>query len=214
VPRLSLLFALLLLAPQAASAQIPDGAFVRVAGTRFVVGKKTFPFVGANMDPLHGELNRARFAEIIKAARADGLTVARVWALGEGAADASPWRVKHELFRVGPDHFLDEPYLLLDHVLAEARARGLRIILTLANHWDDYGGVGAYLDWAGLPKAGFGARDRFFADEHTRALYRAHLDRLLERTNSVTGVRYVDDPTIVAWELMNESQVASSEGAA
>jgi hypothetical protein len=101
----------------------------------------------------------------------------------------------------------------LDQVLADARARGLRVIVTLSNYWDDFGGIKQYLAWAKLPTDGFGARDRFFSDEKTRAYYRAHLQRLLERTNKVTGVRYVDDPTIFGWELMNESQVATSAGA-
>jgi hypothetical protein len=98
-------------------------------------------------------------------------------------------------------------------VLAEARTRGLRVIVTLANYWDDFGGVREYLTWAHLPTSGYDARDRFFSDEKVRAFYRAHLARLLDRVNSVNGVRYADDPTIFAWELMNESQVASTAGA-
>jgi mannan endo-1,4-beta-mannosidase len=196
----------------AALAALPDGAFVRVEGARFTVAGKPFAFVGANLELLHGEA-RARYGETLDAAAADGLTVGRVWALGEGDAAASPWRRAHELFRVGPDGFVEDAYVQLDRVLAAARARGLRLVVTLANYWADYGGVPMYLAWAGLPGDGFAAGDRFFADERTRAFYRAHVDKLLSRVNTITGTRYVDDPTIFAWELMNESQVATPEGA-
>ena len=193
---------------------LPDGAFVRVEGARFTVGGQPFAFVGANLEVMHGAANRDRAAETLTAAATDGLTVGRVWALGEGDAASPPWARAHQLFRVGPDEWLAAADDQLDRVLAAARARGVRVIVTLANYWDDYGGVRQYLAWAGLPTDGFAARDRFFSDERTRAFYRAHLERLLTRTNRVTGVRYADDPTLFAWELMNESQVSTPEGAA
>ena len=71
----------------------------------------------------------------------------------------------------------------------------------------------SYLRWAGLPTEGYGAPDRFFSDERTRGDFRAHLERLLNRVNTVTGVRYSDDPTLFAWELFNESRVDTEEGA-
>lgn len=188
--------------------------FVRVDGTRFTVDGKPFAFVGANLDVMHGADARARAEATLDAARADGLTVGRVWALGEGDAAASPWARQHQLFRVAPDQWLDGGYDQLDRVLVLARARGLRVIVTLANYWDDFGGVRQYLAWAGLPTDGFAARDRFFSDEKTRAFYRAHVERLVARVNRLSGVRYADDPTIFAWELMNESQVATPAGAA
>jgi len=187
--------------------------FVRTDGTRFKIGERRFAFVGCNMDPLHGEPYRERYQATLDAARSDGLTVARVWALGEGAADEAGWRRERELFRAGPDGYIEPAWQQLDRVLAAARARGLKLIITLANHWADYGGVPAYLRWAGLPTEGWGAHDRFFSDDKTRAFYRAHLQKILERTNTVTGVRYADDPTIFAWELMNESMVETDDGA-
>lgn len=203
-------------APPAAapSPAIPDGAFVRVDGTGFAVGAKRFAFVGANLNVMHGATERADAEATIAAARADGLTVGRIWALGEGDASSDAWARANQLFRVGPDGWIDAADDQLDRVLAAARAHGLRVIITLANAWDDYGGVRQYLAWAGLPTDGFAAHDRFFSDARTRAFYRAHLARLLSRTNHVTGVRYVDDPTIFAWELMNESQVVTDDGAA
>jgi mannan endo-1,4-beta-mannosidase len=195
----------------AAAAHADD--FVRVDGTRFVAGGRPFAFVGANLATVHGQPYRERYEATLDAARADGLTVGRVWALGEGNRDSSAWSRREELFRLGPDEWVEPAFVQLDRVLAAARARHVRLIVTLANYWGDYGGVPAYLRWAGLPLDGWAARDRFFSDEKTRAFYRAHLARVIDRVNTVTGVRYADDPTIFAWELMNESQVDGDDGA-
>eukprot|EP00899_Mesostigma_viride_P003265 jgi/Mesvir1/1293/Mv03760-RA.1 len=43
----------------------------------------------------------------------------------------------------------------------------------------------------------------FFGDKRCRLMYKAHVERLLTRVNTVTGVAYKDDPTIFSWELMN-----------
>ena len=185
---------------------------MRATGDHFVVGERPFRFVGANLTALQGERERARFRETLHALAADGLTVGRVWIVGEGPPDADEWFRRDHLFRAGPDGWIEASYQQLDRVLAEARAQGVRLILTLGNHWSDFGGVPAYLHWAGLPVEG-AARDAFYSDERTRAWYRAGLDRLLQRTNSVTGLRYIDDPTIFAWELLNESEVATPDGA-
>ena len=206
------LFAAVLPAPSRAE-PIPDGAFVRTRGTEFVVGDKPFRFVGANIDPLHGDINRPRAAEIIRALPKDGLTVARVWVLGEGLPDASDWSRRFELFRAGPTDFIEDSFVLLDQVLAEARQAGIRVILTLSNNWKDYGGAPMYLRWAGLP-SGESASEAFYSDRRVKEFFRAGLDRLLSRVNSLTGDRYIDDPTIFSWELMNESMVTTAAGAA
>jgi hypothetical protein len=191
---------------------IPDGAFVSVDGSHFQVDGHPFAFVGANLDVMHGQA-RGRAAETIAAAAHDGLGVGRIWALGEGDAQSPLWSQQYQLFRVAPDRWLDAADRQLDFVLATARAHGLRVIITLSNNWDDFGGIRQYLAWAGLPADGFGSRDAFFSDARTRQFYRAHLEHLLGRVNGITGVAYVDDPTIFAWELMNESMVATPEGA-
>jgi mannan endo-1,4-beta-mannosidase len=188
-----------------------DWTFVKVRGSEFVIGDRPFRFVGANIDPLHGPQNRARYREILDALVIDGLTVGRIWALGEDVATAGPWLRQHALFRAGPDDFLEEAYLQLDRVLAAARKVGLRLIITLSNHWTDYGGAPMYLKWAGKSHEGMGFED-FYSDEKTREYFRQSLVHLLSRRNTITGVSYSEDPTIFAWELMNESSILSTRG--
>jgi mannan endo-1,4-beta-mannosidase len=190
--------------------------FVTAQGADLTCDGQPFRFVGANLRVMHGQFWRARYDQVLAAAQHDGLRVGRVWALGEGEADAEPWRKQQDLFRAGPDGWLDDAYRQLDRVLVSARAHQLRLIITLANHWKDYGGVPQYLRWIGLDDLDgrFGLRDRFYSAPSAREQYAAHVLRLLTRTNSIDGTPYASDPTIFAWELMNESQVEGTRGRA
>jgi len=87
--------------------------------------------------------------------------------------------------------------------------------LCLANWWRDTGGVTQYLRWSGIDGADddrypFGINVekamQFYSNETARRLYREHVERVATRRNSITGVLYRDDPTIFAYELMNEAQ--------
>ena len=193
-----------------------DVGFVRVRGNQLVVGDDGAPFrfAGANLAVMHGPDSRAGAAALLDEAARDGLRVGRIWAFGEGAADAAPWQKEGYYFRAGPGGWIDAGPAQLDRVIAEAGRRGVRLIVTLSNSWSDYGGVPQYLRWSGRWRPDtFGAADGFYSDPAARAAFRAHVERLLGRTNTVTGIRYRDDPTILAWELMNESRVDTAAGA-
>jgi mannan endo-1,4-beta-mannosidase len=173
--------------------------FVGVRDGEFVLSGRTFRFVGANIHVMHGAEARRRAEETIAAAAADGLRVGRVWALGEGPADAPDWQRRDLLFRAGPEGWRPEAFAQLDRVVALARRHGLRLIVTLANSWPDYGGLPQYLAWAGHDDDGsYGFGDRFYTDPRARAWYLEHVERIV--------TRYRDEPTVMAWELLNEAQ--------
>jgi mannan endo-1,4-beta-mannosidase len=146
----------------------------------------------------------------LDAVRDDGLRVVRLWALGEREEGAPEW-ARDFAFRVGEEGWVEASFEHLDRAIAAARERDLRVIVVLANRWRDYGGLPQYLRWAGVPFDDVpGAPtdlelSRFWTCERCDALYRAHVRRVVGRVNSVTGVPYRDDPTIFAWELVNES---------
>lgn len=192
----------------------PPVDFVRATGNQLTVAGAPFRFVGANLAVMHGPDNRAGAARLLDEAARDGVRVGRVWAFGEGAATATPWQRDNFYFRAAPKGWIEDGPRQLDRVLAAASRARIRLIITLANSWPDYGGVPQYLRWSGHDRAGvYGATDFFYSDPAARTAYRAHVERLLRRTNTVTGVRYRDDPTILAWELMNESRVDTATGA-
>lgn len=206
----------LVLGATTATAALDPTAFVQATPHGFAVAGRPVGFVGANVSVIHGDVPRASADATLDAVQKDGLSVIRVWAMGEGPANGPDWQRTHA-FRLGETGWLETSFAHLDHVLAGARARGVRVILVLANRWSAYGGVPELLRFAGQPIAGAEATaaelDGFFACAPCVELWRAHARRLLERTNTVTGVRYVDDPTILGWELMNEASAPAGAAA-
>lgn len=204
---------LLTLSPGVAQAQ----RFVSVADGRFVVDGAPFRFLGGNASVMHGARERASLETTFDAIAADGGKVVRIWALGEAPSDSPSWR-RDYAFRLGPEGYVEASYAHLDAVLDAARARHLRVIVVLANRWHDYGGFPEYLRWTDpgatfesngdLPRAMLG---RFYASPSARALYRAHVTRIVSRVHARTGVPYRDDETIFAWELANETLAQSDE---
>jgi len=199
--------------PTASAAPTPPSTqsqFVGVRGTSFTLAGKPYYFLGANVGVLHGPSERLGYRKTLAAARTDGLRVVRIWALGEGPKNASPWLRQWHLFRAGPKGWIPGAPRHLDKVLAHAKRLGLRVMLAVGNNWSSYGGIPMYLRWARLGTNKYGALDRFFTDARTQRWYRQHVLRLVNRRSTVTGVRYGDDPTIMAWELFNESRSTPS----
>ena len=196
--------------------------FVRQRGGRFFVGQKPFRFVGANVALMYRDEDRERMPETLRKAKELGIKVVRVWAFGEGGpndvrpmADFEDWPRNHS-FRLAPGQWNEDAFVHLDKVIAEAAKNQIYVQLCLTNWWRDTGGVTQYLRWAGINDAAddrykFGINNEkailFYSNPETRRLYREHIDKLVTRRNTVTGVMYRDDPAIFGWELMNEAQV-------
>lgn len=200
-------------AARVAPAPVDRSRFVQVEGRRFVLEGRAFRFLGANASIMHGAPHRAAVESTLDAVAADGLKVVRVWALGEQPEGSEPW-TRDYAFRIGRDGWVEGSFAHLDRVLDAARSRGLKVIVVLANRWGDYGGIPRYLDWAGvslpltrgaLPET---VLRSFFGEASANELYRAHVERVVTRVNPRTGLAYRDDPTILSWELINESDAS------
>ena len=206
----------------------PRGQFVHRRGGRFFVGNRPFRFVGANIAVMYRDEDRERMPETMRQAAQAGMKVVRVWAFGEGGpndvkpiSDFKDWP-RHHSFRFAPEQWNEDAFVQLDRVIAEAARNGIYVQLVFTNWWRDTGGVTQYLRWAGINDAAddrykFGINNEkaflFYTNPETRRLYREHVERLVTRRNTVTGVLYRDDPTIFGWELMNEAQVLTGRWA-
>ncbi len=216
---LALLTALLVFPAQdLARAKTPTQkhGFVRVRGTQFSLLDKPFRFVGANASIMHGTNERKHYDDVLAAIESDGLKVVRIWALGEQPAPGQPHH-PYYAFRIGEEGWVQASFVHLDRVLAAAKKRNLKAIVVLANRWKDYGGIGTYMSWAGIkvPRDPRGETlptmlSSFYACTQCQSLYRAHVQKVITRTNSITGVPYREDPTIMAWELINEASAVTA----
>lgn len=175
-------------------------SFVERNGTQFMVDGRAFYINGWNsywlMDNSVDENGKNRVKAMLKVGAKMGLTVCRTWAFNDGDYNA---------LQVSPGHYDERVFKALDYVIAEARLNGIRLILSLVNNLKPYGGKTQYVKWAWEEGVALtSSNDSFFYDPSIRRYFKNHVKTLLTRKNTITGVPYRDDPTIFAWELINE----------
>ena len=199
--------------------------FVQVQNQRFVLKDKTYRFVGTNMwygaylGALAAYGNRDRLCKELDKLASLGITNLRVM----GASELSP--LKNSLTITFRTKTTTNQELLagLDFLLAEMAKRDMKAVVTLNNFWEWSGGMVTYQYWTnggqymdlGDPAhpwpqfADFSAQ--FYGSPKAIALYLQYVGALIARKNTVSGLLYRDDPTIMAWELANEPRVGGSE---
>lgn len=209
------ILALMLMDPFLVPTRAENRGFVRCDGTHFVLNGRRIYVAGANSyyQMIHRRTGHAGADEVLDEMQARSLTVLRTWAFQDqvekaGCLQCAPAR------RLGPNErpvdFIDPATLVaLDQTLAEADLRAIRVVLTLVNNWEDYGGMNRYTLWR------FGAvnHDAFYSDATIRTWFKELAALLVNRVNTVNGRTYRDDPTIFAWQLTNEARCSSAASA-
>ena len=138
-----------------------------------------------------------------------GANAIRSWAFLD-AAEFAPGSVAFQYSANGRIAINDGPDGLerLDALIAAAEEFGIALILPLVNYWPDFGGMPMYLTWLGIE----GDVANFYSSPEARRAYRAWVEHLLTRRNSITGRLYSEEPGILAWELANEPRCAIPGG--
>ncbi|KNC98715.1 uncharacterized protein SPPG_06393 [Spizellomyces punctatus DAOM BR117] len=128
-----------------------------------------------------------------------GGRVARTYTLGAGC----------NFHVTQPRKYNEDCFVAMDHALAIARNVGVRLIVPLVNNYGGKDEVGAcgdalfgnYAAFAGLrgkkPSA-------FWTDPELVEDFKHLISFVLNRVNTVNGIRYGDDPIVLAWQLGNE----------
>jgi len=144
--------------------------------------------------------------------QAAGITVVRTWAF----ADGPQWSA----LQPSPGVFDENVFCALDRVIAEAGARGIRILFNLINFWENYGGMGQYVAWSrqarGLqtatPASAAAIASEFYQDPWCQSTFLNFIKVLILRKNTITGVVYRNDPTILGFAPANEPQCLCDPG--
>ncbi|XP_020275643.1 putative mannan endo-1,4-beta-mannosidase 9 [Asparagus officinalis] len=143
---------------------------------------------------------RYQVSNAFQQAKSHGLNVVRTWAFSDGG---------YRALQISPGYYSEDMFKALDFVISEARNNGIYLILSLVNNWEGYGGKKQYVQWARDQGQWLNSDDDFFRNYLTKQFFKNHIKAVLTRVNSITGVMYKDDPTIFAWELMNEPRCQS-----
>jgi hypothetical protein len=214
--RLHFAFALAVLSTLTALATTTPRRFERYItrqGAKLYDGDKVFRFVGANMPGIMLPYDFTLYLpermglptpweqeDAFKTLDQMNLRVLRTWNLPIRAPDEpqKPWH-----YVLGPGQFNEAAFKVTDSMLALANKYGVRVIFALTAESGDYlGGIGTYAAHRGKKRA------EFYTDPQVREDYKATVRYVLNRVNTVSGVRYRDDKAVLAWQFGNEMHTA------
>ncbi|QEY17029.1 MULTISPECIES: cellulase family glycosylhydrolase [unclassified Cellvibrio] len=179
--------------------------FVERSGTQFVLGNKPFYFNGSNQYYLMYK-PEAMAKDFFERAAHLKMNVVRTWMFCNDTkthdgvcinmkSNGSFILSKPAAQRTAQEQaIIDRSFQLFDNYVALAEERGIRLVLSLGDHWNYFGNIDSYGGYASAPG---------------REIYKAFITNLLNHTNSITGVAYKNDPTIMMWELANEPRIGS-----
>jgi mannan endo-1,4-beta-mannosidase len=214
--------------PALAHTRSPASPFVQRKGLGFTLAGKPYRHVGTNMwyaawlGATADYGNRDRLKRELDTLKALGVTNIRANASSEESPlNHSVKPTFHDKEGPANSALLDG----LDFFLAEMAQRDMKAVLYLTNFWEWSGGMqtylyyvtGKYMDmgdpafpWPAFPNA----TAQFYANPQAVGLYRDWVKTIVGRTNSITGKRYADDPTIMSWQHANEPRPAGDTATA
>ena len=221
-----LLLTVLLFLLGACAPKPAEHSFIKVnADGQFVRDGKPYYFVGANF--WYGAIlgsegeggNRERLHKELDFLKSIGINNLRVL-VGADGDNGIKTRVEPSL-QVAPGVYNDTILAGLDYFMNELRERDMTAVLYLNNSWEWSGGYSVYLQWSGHGDAVVPAVDgwpaymeyvkQFPQSDSAKALFANHVNYIVSRTNRYNQIKYVDDPTIMSWQIGNEPRAFSDE---
>ncbi len=194
--------------------------FVQVRDGHFMLHGKPYRYFGTNFwQGMHlGSQqtgDRGRLVQELDHLKSLGITNLRIMAISEGP-DHAPWCIQPAL-RPDRDHFSEDLLQGLDFLLTEMQKRDMKAVVCLGNFWPWSGGMAQLVSWATHkaipypPPAEEGSwtkymlyTSQFYKIKAAQDLYLQGIDQLISRINLISQVPYIDDPTIMSWQLANE----------
>lgn len=202
-------------AAPASTGRAGASGFVTARGSQLTLNGAPYEFAGTNNYYL-GYKSPAMVTNVLDDAKTAGFDVIRTWGFqdfqnpdGAGSVQQNFEGVWYQAWDAASGHPVvntgDNGLKKLDYAIAEAGKRGIRLVIPFTNNWNAFGGMDQYVRWAGLT-----THADFYTSPKIRGWFKNWISTLLNRTNSITGVKYKDDPTILSWELANEPRCTSA----
>ncbi len=185
--------------------------YITAQGNRLMDGDRPFRFISFNIPNLAYIEDDMRFDhpvnfrlptayeidDALGTIQQMGGRVARTYVLSVRKTNDPATLPRHIL---SPGKLNEEAMRVLDQVLETANRRGVRLIIPFIDQASWWGGIEEFAAFAGKSK------NEFFTDPQVRAEYKRLVQIVLNRTNTRTGIKYMDDKAVLAWELGNELQ--------
>jgi len=193
-----------------------ENEFVSVTGTQLTLKAKPYRFVGFNMwyacylgATNEGQKRLLKELDTLKSYGFDNLRI-----LG-GSEKSAFDRSLPLTIQTAPGIYNENLLRGLDFVLAEMGKRKMYAVVYLNNYWQWSGGMAQYMNWSRHDSV----TDRdshgdfsmmmkysagFYDDTKANEIFRNYIKMIVNRKNTFSGLKYRDDPAIMAWELANE----------
>lgn len=160
------------------------------------------PFVDFTADGEGGtwkELTKWEQEDIIKTVVQMGGKVIRRYALATRQAGKT-----YEAHVQGPGQFSETAFKAMDRFLDLCNKHGIRVIIPFVDQYNYnwVGGVYSYQAFRGLAVNDDGAA--FVSNSLLRQDFKETIKYVLNRVNTISGIKYKDDKAILAWETGNE----------
>jgi hypothetical protein len=122
--------------------------------------------------------------------------VARTYTLGFG----------HNYHVKGVNSFNEDAFIAMDHALDLARKHRVRLIIPFINNHNggDEQGYGNFGDYISLCQMRDLHPSEFYTNKILIEDLKNIIDYVLNRNNTINGILYKDDPTVLAWSTGNE----------
>ena len=222
---LMMLCALALLSCNQKKQESTSNDFIKVENGQFIRNGKPYYYVGANF--WYGAIlgsegeggNRDRLHKELDYLKSIGVDNLRILVGADGSRGITA-KVEPTL-QIEPGVYNDTILAGLDYLRMEMGKRDMVAILYLNNSWEWSGGYSMYLQWAGKGKAPVPAEDgwpaymefvqQFVQCDSAKALFSNYVKDIITRENKFTGKKYIEDPTIMSWQIGNEPRAFSDE---
>lgn len=222
---LMMLCALALLSCNQKKQENTSNDFIKVENGQFIRNGKPYYYVGANF--WYGAIlgsegeggNRERLHKELDYLKSIGVDNLRILVGADGSRGITA-KVEPTL-QIEPGVYNDTILAGLDYLMMEMEKRDMVAILYLNNSWEWSGGYSMYLQWAGKGKAPVPAEDgwpaymkfvqQFVQCDSAKALFSNYVKDIITRENRFTGKKYIEDPTIMSWQIGNEPRAFSDE---
>ena len=222
---LMMLCALALLSCNQKKQESTSNDFIKIENGQFIRNGKPYYYVGANF--WYGAIlgsegeggNRERLHKELDYLKSIGVDNLRILVGADGSRGITA-KVEPTL-QIEPGVYNDTILAGLDYLMMEMGKRDMVAILYLNNSWEWSGGYSMYLQWAGKGKAPVPAEDgwpaymefvqQFVQCDSAKALFSNYVKDIITRENRFTGKKYIEDPTIMSWQIGNEPRAFSDE---
>ncbi len=183
--------------------------FITASGSKLMDGDSPCRFISFNVPTLNYQEDEMAFKvtnpyalpdefemrDVFKTVKEMGGQVIRIYTIPVKNKNFPP---EAPTYVESPGIFNEEAFEVTDMMLSLANEYGIRIIFSLLNNHQWMGGVPNYADFRDK------TADAFWTDRQLIDDFKETVRFVVNRENTVSGIKYKDDKAILCWETGNE----------